>query len=90
MGTIPTIDVHMEITPYTKISTYTTVLSLDSFFVLQDNIPPAYIKVIRDKFIPDPEFVPEKIRTASTAAEGLCKWVVAIEAYDRSVAKLSN
>lgn len=53
----------------------------------KDNIPAAYIKVIRDKYVSDPEFVPEKIRTASTAAEGLCKWVVAIEAYDR-VAKV--
>ena len=50
---------------------------------IQDNIPPANIKIIRDKFIPDPEFVPDKIRSASTAAEGLCKWVIAIEAYDR-------
>jgi len=53
----------------------------------KDNIPPANIKIIRDKFIPDPEFVPDKIRSASTAAEGLCKWVIAIEAYDR-VAKV--
>ena len=60
---------------------------LISLFILysniQDNIPPANIKIIRDKFIPDPEFVPDKIRSASTAAEGLCKWVIAIEAYDR-------
>ncbi|XP_065655373.1 dynein axonemal heavy chain 7 isoform X2 [Hydra vulgaris] len=53
----------------------------------KDNIPPAYIKAVRDTYTCDPEFVPEKIRSASTAAEGLCKWVIAIEAYDR-VAKV--
>jgi len=53
----------------------------------KDNIPPSNIKAVRDKFLNDPEFVPDKIRSASTAAEGLCKWVVAIESYDR-VAKI--
>lgn len=48
----------------------------------KDNIPPAIVKQIRDKYIPNPDFVPEKIRTASSAAEGLCKWVVAMEKYD--------
>ncbi len=49
----------------------------------KDNIPAATIKVIRDKYIPNPEFVPEKIKSASSAAEGLCKWVRAMEQYDR-------
>ncbi|XP_069790707.1 dynein axonemal heavy chain 7 isoform X5 [Narcine bancroftii] len=53
----------------------------------KDNIPSAYINVIRNKYITNPEFVPEKIRNASTAAEGLCKWVIAIESYDK-VAKV--
>ncbi|GCC28735.1 hypothetical protein chiPu_0007169 [Chiloscyllium punctatum] len=53
----------------------------------KDNIPSAIINVIRNKYITNPEFIPEKIRNASTAAEGLCKWVIAIDSYDK-VAKV--
>jgi dynein heavy chain len=53
----------------------------------KDNIPVNVIKVIRDKYIPNPEFVPEKIKAASAAAEGLCKWVRAMDQYDK-VAKV--
>jgi len=51
----------------------------------KDNIPAAYMKTIRKKYIPDPEFVPEKIKNASTACEGLCKWVRAMDSYDKVV-----
>ena len=37
--------------------------------------------------ISNPEFDPDKVRTASSAAEGLCKWIRAMEVYDR-VAKV--
>ncbi|XP_060137433.1 dynein axonemal heavy chain 7 isoform X1 [Zootoca vivipara] len=53
----------------------------------KDNIPPAYMSIIRKQYITNPEFVPEKIRNASTAAEGLCKWVIAMDSYDK-VAKV--
>ena len=53
----------------------------------KDNVPVAFVKKIRAQYIPNPEFMPEKIKQASNAAEGLCKWVRAIEAYDR-VAKV--
>uniref|UniRef100_A0A7N8WYZ8 Dynein, axonemal, heavy chain 7 n=1 Tax=Mastacembelus armatus TaxID=205130 RepID=A0A7N8WYZ8_9TELE len=53
----------------------------------KDNIPPHFIAIIRSKYITNPDFVPEKIRTASTAAEGLCKWVCAMDKYDK-VAKV--
>ena len=53
----------------------------------KDNVSPPIIKKIRNTYIPNPDFVPDKIRQASNAAEGLCKWVCAIEAYDR-VAKV--
>uniref|UniRef100_A0A5K3F3Z0 Dynein heavy chain 7, axonemal n=1 Tax=Mesocestoides corti TaxID=53468 RepID=A0A5K3F3Z0_MESCO len=53
----------------------------------KDNIPEQIIKTIRDKYIPNPDFKPERIAVASTAAEGLCKWVIAIDAYDK-VAKI--
>ena len=41
----------------------------------KNNIPPAIIKRIREKFIPDPDFDPIKIKAVSGACEGLCKWV---------------
>ena len=53
----------------------------------KDNINPAIIKVVRDKYITNPDFVPEVIQKVSSACEGLCKWVRAIEVYDR-VAKV--
>ena len=53
----------------------------------KDNIPANLMKIIREKYITNPEFVPEKIKTASSAAEGLCKWVRAMDQYDQ-VAKV--
>jgi dynein heavy chain len=53
----------------------------------KDNISPSIMKVIRSRFVENPEFVPELIRSASSAAEGLCRWVRALEVYDR-VAKV--
>lgn len=35
--------------------------------------------------MPDREFDPERIKTVSTACEGLCKWVRAMEVYDRVI-----
>ena len=54
------------------------------YSIFQPNI----IKKIRTEFITNPEFDPVKVRNASTAAEGLCKWVQAMEIYDR-VAKVN-
>ncbi|KAI9224756.1 dynein heavy chain and region D6 of dynein motor-domain-containing protein [Blastocladiella britannica] len=51
----------------------------------KDNIPPHIMKKIRATYIPNTEFRPEKVRNASSAAEGLCSWVVAMEAYDRVI-----
>ncbi|XP_066595663.1 dynein axonemal heavy chain 3 [Prorops nasuta] len=51
----------------------------------KDNIPPAYMKRIRDKFINDRSFQPDVIRKVSTACEGLCKWIRAMEVYDRVI-----
>lgn len=53
----------------------------------RDNIPVHIIKKIRDEYKDHPEFDPNKVRQASSAAEGLCKWVKALEVYDR-VAKV--
>ena len=45
------------------------------------------MKKIRGEYISNPEFDPPKVAKASSAAEGLCKWVMAMEVYDR-VAKV--
>ena len=42
---------------------------------------------IRKEYSSNPEFDATKVRSASSAAEGLCKWVCAMEIYDR-VAKV--
>jgi len=39
-------------------------------------------QVIRTKYVTNPDFDPEKIKVASTACEGLCRWILAIEKYD--------
>lgn len=42
---------------------------------------------IRGEYLTNPEFDASKIAKASSAAEGLCKWIMAMEVYDR-VAKV--
>uniref|UniRef100_A0A1I8MKN2 AAA+ ATPase domain-containing protein n=1 Tax=Musca domestica TaxID=7370 RepID=A0A1I8MKN2_MUSDO len=49
----------------------------------KDNIPPAIIKKIREKYVADRDFVPDKIKSASTACEGICHWVRAMDVYDK-------
>ena len=51
--------------------------------LFQDNINPSFIAKIRKDYTSNPEFDPPKIKTASTAAEGLCKWVIAMDRYDK-------
>uniref|UniRef100_A0A6I8N855 Dynein axonemal heavy chain 3 n=1 Tax=Ornithorhynchus anatinus TaxID=9258 RepID=A0A6I8N855_ORNAN len=53
----------------------------------KDNIPVAVMKRIRERFIDHPDFQPAVIKNVSSACEGLCKWVRAMEVYDR-VAKV--
>ncbi|CAH8538577.1 unnamed protein product [Heterobilharzia americana] len=53
----------------------------------KDNINPAIMQRIRKDFMTNPEFDPIKVARASSAAEGLCKWILAMEQYDR-VAKI--
>jgi dynein heavy chain len=53
----------------------------------KDNISPVIMKKIREKYMTNDEFHPDIVKAASTACEGLCKWVRAMEVYDR-VAKV--
>ena len=47
------------------------------------------MKKIRAEYTSNAEFDPAKVKNASSAAEGLCKWVRAMEIYDR-VAKVGR
>ncbi|KAL5267409.1 hypothetical protein ACHWQZ_G004450 [Mnemiopsis leidyi] len=51
----------------------------------KDNIDAAVIKKIRDKYMNNPDFVPDKVKAASKACEGLCTWVLAMEVYERVI-----
>ena len=49
----------------------------------KDNIDPKIMKVIREKYKPMEMFTPEAAAKGSSAAEGLCRWILAMEIYDR-------
>lgn len=51
----------------------------------KDNVPQRIMDRIRKNYLSNPSFVPEKIKSASTACEGLSKWVHAISKYDEVV-----
>ncbi|XP_077287714.1 dynein heavy chain at 62B [Arctopsyche grandis] len=53
----------------------------------KDNIPVVTMAKIRKEYLPHKDFKPHIIAKASTAAEGLCKWVIAMDMYD-AVAKV--
>nr|XP_037859690.1 dynein heavy chain 12, axonemal isoform X4 [Chlorocebus sabaeus] len=55
----------------------------------KDNIPVTVMQKIRSEYLTNPEFDPPKVAKASSAAEGLCKWIMAMEVYDR-VAKIAE
>lgn len=48
----------------------------------KDDINPEIMKKIRKDFIPHKDFKPHVVAKASSAAEGLCKWVKAIENFE--------
>ncbi|XP_030623788.1 dynein heavy chain 12, axonemal [Chanos chanos] len=49
----------------------------------KDNIPVAVMQKIRSEYMTNPDFDPTKVAKASSAAEGLCKWITAMEVYDK-------
>lgn len=55
----------------------------------KDDIPPPVMKKIRESYINNPDFDPQIIKNVSSACEGLCKWVKAMEKYDK-VIKVSH
>ena len=57
---------------------YCSVVSVKMFHV---KVP--IIKKIRDRYITNPDFDPTAIRQVSSACEGMCLWVRALEIYDK-------
>lgn len=53
----------------------------------KDNIDVKIMKTIRETYIPNENFQPDIVAKASSAAEGMCRWVRAMNTYDR-VAKI--
>ncbi|XP_014210223.1 dynein heavy chain 7, axonemal-like [Copidosoma floridanum] len=53
----------------------------------KDNISPAIMATIKKTYMSDKNFMPHIVAKASSAAEGLCKWVRAMVSYDE-VAKV--
>lgn len=53
----------------------------------KDNIPPKVIQKLHERILNNEHFDPDKVKLASTACEGLCKWVIALVKYDK-VAKV--
>ncbi|XP_011706108.1 PREDICTED: dynein heavy chain 7, axonemal-like [Wasmannia auropunctata] len=53
----------------------------------KDDIAPAVMQIIKKTYMTDNSFMPHIVAKASSAAEGLCKWVRAMESYDE-VAKV--
>lgn len=47
----------------------------------KDNINADRLNAIQ-KYLDNPDFIPEKIKKASEAAEGICKWVIAVCNYN--------
>lgn len=48
----------------------------------KDNIPPEVMKKLQQRILSNEAFDPEKIKMASTACEGLSRWVIALSKYD--------
>lgn len=48
----------------------------------KDHIPIATMTKIRKEYLPLKDFKPEIVAKASSAAEGLCKWIIAMDLYD--------
>ena len=46
-------------------------------------IAPTIMKKIRSYYVTHPDFDPVKMRNISSACQGMCSWVRAMEVYDR-------
>eukprot|EP00951_Prasinocladus_malaysianus_P037002 scaffold394153_cov37-Prasinocladus_malaysianus.AAC.1 len=53
----------------------------------RDNIPTKTIEKIRKEYMSNPDFTPASAAKASSACEGMCKWIHAMDKYEE-VAKV--
>lgn len=51
----------------------------------KDNIQPRIIQKLQERILSNENFDPEKIRSASSACEGMCKWINAMVEYDKVI-----
>lgn len=51
----------------------------------KDNIDPLVMATIRSVYLPNPRFRPAIVAKASSAAQGLCKWILALDMYDQAI-----
>ncbi|RZC36870.1 DHC N2, MT and/or AAA 6 domain containing protein [Asbolus verrucosus] len=49
----------------------------------KDHIKPEIMVKIRKDYLPHKDFKPHTVAKASSAAEGLCKWIIAMDMYDK-------
>ncbi|CAG9766670.1 unnamed protein product [Ceutorhynchus assimilis] len=49
----------------------------------KDNIKPEIMSKIRKEYVVHKDFKPHIVAKASSAAEGLCKWIIAMDMYDK-------
>ncbi|KAL1506278.1 hypothetical protein ABEB36_005670 [Hypothenemus hampei] len=49
----------------------------------KDNIKPDVMAKLRKEYIPHKDFKPHIVAKASSAAKGLCKWIIAMDMYDK-------
>ena len=56
----------------------------------KDNIPVNIMTKVRKDYMPNPEFVPDRVAKASSAAEGLCRWVSLILIFSRLFVKIKR
>lgn len=49
----------------------------------KDNIKTDIMTKIRKEYLPHKDFKPQIVAKASSAAEGLCKWIIAMDMYDK-------
>uniref|UniRef100_A0A7N8XYV6 Dynein axonemal heavy chain 11 n=1 Tax=Mastacembelus armatus TaxID=205130 RepID=A0A7N8XYV6_9TELE len=47
----------------------------------KEHIPESCLSVVKQKYLTNPEFHPDLVRTKSTAAAGLCAWIINIVRY---------
>lgn len=50
----------------------------------KDNIEPAIMKKVRENYISQTkDFNPQRVEKASSAAKGMCEWILALDEYEK-------